>query len=145
MSITGLSHITFIVSNLERSAALWRTGLGATEVYDSSQRNFSLSREKFFTLAGLWIALMQGKPSERSYRHVAFQASEAEIGLCEQRLRKMGVEISPPRHRVAGEGLSLYFYDYDNNLLELHSGTLEGRLASYAQLQGSPANDARLR
>jgi catechol 2,3-dioxygenase-like lactoylglutathione lyase family enzyme len=134
MSITGLSHLTFVVSDLERSATFWRLGLGASEVYDSAHRNFSLSREKFFLLAGIWIAIMQGNPSERSYRHVAFQASEDEISLCEQRLRKLGVDIRPPRSRVPGEGLSLYFYDFDNNLLELHSGTLEGRLSSYASL-----------
>jgi hypothetical protein len=34
---------------------------------------------------------------------------------------------------VEGEGMSLYFYDYDNNLFELHTGTLEQRLARYAQ------------
>jgi len=34
---------------------------------------------------------------------------------------------------VQGEGLSLCFYDYDNNLLELHSGTLEERLLAYTR------------
>jgi hypothetical protein len=28
--------------------------------------------------------------------------------------------------------VSLYFHDYDDNLLELHSGTLEQRLTTYA-------------
>ena len=30
-----------------------------------------------------------------------------------------------------GEGESLYFYDFDNNLFELHAGTLEQRLERY--------------
>jgi len=47
-------------------------------------------------------------------------------------LRKLGVEIGPPRHRVEGEGESLYFYDFDNHLFELHTGTLEERLARYS-------------
>ncbi len=34
---------------------------------------------------------------------------------------------------LGGEGHSLYFYDHDNHLFELHTGTLEERLARYAQ------------
>ncbi len=34
-------------------------GLGAREVYDSHSRTFSLSREKFFLLGGVWIAAME--------------------------------------------------------------------------------------
>jgi hypothetical protein len=34
---------------------------------------------------------------------------------------------------VAGEGHSLYFYDYDNHMFELHTGTLEERLTRYAE------------
>jgi fosfomycin resistance protein FosX len=137
MSVTGISHITFVASDLERAAQLWCHGLGATEVYDSAARSFSLSREKFFILGGVWIAVMQGQPSERSYRHVAFQSTETEISSCEARLRSLGVELRPPRPRVSGEGVSLYFYDFDNNLLELHCGTLEDRLASYAKLNAA--------
>ena len=37
------------------------------------------------------------------------------------------------RSRVDGEGQFIYFYDYDNHMFELHSGTLEERLARYAQ------------
>jgi catechol 2,3-dioxygenase-like lactoylglutathione lyase family enzyme len=134
MTIKGPSHITFVVRDLERSARLFCEGLGAMEVYDSHGRNFSLSREKFFTLGGLWIALMEGDAAlERSYRHVAFKIDEADLPLLEERLRMLGVEIKPARPRVQGEGVSLYFYDYDNNLLELHSGTLEDRLARYRQ------------
>jgi len=134
MPIEGLSHITFIVRDLERSARLFCDGLGAIEVYDSNGRNFSLSREKFFTLGGLWIALMEGDATlERSYHHVAFKVDGADLAGLEDKLRMLEVEFKPPRARVPGEGASLYFYDYDNNLLELHSGTLEDRLASYQQ------------
>lgn len=52
---------------------------------------------------------------------------------CEARLRALGAEVKPPRARVEGEGLSLYFYDFDNHLFELHTGTLAQRLARYAQ------------
>ena len=132
--IQGLSHITFIVRDLERMATLLCEGLGATQVYDSAAKNFSLSRERFFLLGGLWIAVMEGEPpAHKSYQHVAFKVSSEELATCETRLRKLGVEIKPPRDRVDGEGESLYFYDFDNHLFELHSGTLEERLERYSE------------
>lgn len=133
MSIRGISHLTFIVRNLERTARLLSNGLGAQEVYDSRGKNFSLSREKFFLLAGVWLVLMEGEPTERSYRHVAFDVAGDSLQGYETRLRALGVEIRSARPRVEGEGESLYFYDYDNNLFELHNGTLERRLARYAR------------
>lgn len=131
MSIDGISHITFMATDLERTAKLLCQGLGAMEVYDSAERNFSISREKFFTLGGVWIAVMEGKPVDRSYRHVAFKVGAADLPAVEARLRLLGAEIQPSRPRVEGEGQSLYFYDYDNNLFELHTGTLEQRLERY--------------
>ena len=128
----GISHITFIVRDLERMAAFLRDGLGAQEVYDSAGQDFSLSREKFFVLGGVWIAAMEGvPPAGRSYQHVAFKVSETDLPLYRQRLEALGVEIRPPRPRVDGEGQSLYFHDFDNHLFELHTGTLEQRLLRY--------------
>ncbi len=128
----GISHITFIVRDLDRMATLLCQGLGAREVYDSSSDNFSLSREKFFVLGGTWLAAMEGEPpTERSYQHVAFAVSEVDLPMYRTRLDALGVEIRPGRKRVDGEGISLYFYDFDNHLFELHAGTLEQRLARY--------------
>jgi fosfomycin resistance protein FosX len=132
VSVEGISHVTFIVRDLERMAIFLREGLGAKEVYDSADKSFSLPREKFFVLGGVWLAAMEGvPPSDRSYRHLAFKVSEEELPVFEERLRRLGVEIKPPRPRVDGEGLSLYFYDFDNHLYELHTGTLEQRLERY--------------
>ena len=132
MGIEGISHVTFLVRDLDKMAMFLCEGLGAEEVYDSKHKNFSLSREKFFLLGGVWIAAMEGTPSvERTYRHLAFKVTETELSLFEQRLRKLGVDIQPPRPRVPGEGASLYFYDFDNHLYELHTGTLDERLARY--------------
>jgi len=133
MPIHGISHVTFIVRDLERASRLFCEGLGAEEVYDSHGRNFSVSREKFFVLGGIWIAAMEGEPpAERSYRHLAFKVSDDELELFEKRLTGLGVEVKPPRPRVDGEGRSLYFYDFDNHLFELHTGTLAQRLERYA-------------
>ncbi len=133
MQIEGISHVTFVVKSLARAAEFFCQGLGATEVYDSGGQNFSLSREKFFLVGGVWVAAMEGiPPAARSYQHLAFKVAPEDLPKFEARLRAIGVEISPPRPRVQGEGLSLYFHDFDNHLFELHTGTLTERLNTYA-------------
>lgn len=130
----GISHLTFMCRDLERMALLLVQGLGAREVYDSHEEHFSLSREKFFLLGGVWIAVMAGEPpAERSYQHVAFAVAKADLQRYRTTLEALGVEIRPSRPRTDGEGESLYFYDFDNHLFELHTGTLEQRLARYSQ------------
>jgi catechol 2,3-dioxygenase-like lactoylglutathione lyase family enzyme len=130
--ITGLSHLTFIVSDLERSALFFEKIFGAREVYASGNEKFSLSKEKFFLINDIWICIMEGEPlAERTYNHIAFQINESDIDNYILRIKDAGAEIKPERTRVAGEGRSIYFYDFDNHLFELHTGTLEGRLACY--------------
>ena len=105
MPVLGLSHLTFIVRDVDRTARLFCEGLGAQEVYDSQGRNFSLSREKFVLLGGLWLAFMEGEPpSERTYRHVAFAVVDEDLPACEARLRALGAEVKPPRPRVEARG-----------------------------------------
>ncbi|MEM7776320.1 MAG: VOC family protein, partial [Pseudomonadota bacterium] len=95
---------------------------------------FSISRERFFDLAGIWIATMEGEPlPARTYNHVAFKISEDDFDLYVERIQAAGLDMRPPRPRVVGEGRSIYFYDHDNHLFELHTGTLEERLARYDQ------------
>lgn len=133
MSARGISHVTFVVADLDRTARLLCEGLGAREVYDSAGREYSLSREKFFVLGDAWLVAMEGAPlAERSYRHVAFAVDGADLPRYRQRLQALGVEILPGRGRIEGEGASLYFHDHDNHLFELHAGTLDERLAAYA-------------
>ena len=132
MQIEAISHVTFIVKDIERTAMFLCEGLGANEVYDSKEKNFSLSREKFFVLGGVWLVAMEGiPPTVRTYQHLAFKVSPEALPHFEQRLRSLGLEVKPPRLRVKGEGESLYFYDFDNHLFELHTGTLEHRLQRY--------------
>ncbi|MDP2171612.1 MAG: FosX/FosE/FosI family fosfomycin resistance hydrolase [Rhodocyclaceae bacterium] len=131
--IEGLSHLTFVVQDIARTARLFAQVLDAREVYDSGPQGFSLAPEKFLLIGDLWIALMQGESlAERSYRHVAFKIDEADFDACAARIAAAGVDFRPPRPRVDGEGRSLYFHDFDNHLFELHTGTLDQRLARYA-------------
>jgi fosfomycin resistance protein FosX len=142
MTVEGLSHLTLIVSDLDRMARLLRDGLGATEVYDSGAETHSLCQEKFFMLGGVWIATMEGAPpGERSYGHVAFKVSETDLPAFEAALAALDVEIVPDRPRIEGEGRSLYFRDFDGHLFELHTGTLEQRLEAYRTHLGVSAGE----
>lgn len=132
MMIEGISHITLIVQDLEQTGDLLSLVLGAKEIYDSGQEKFSLSKERFFLLGGVWIAIMEGRPlSDRTYNHIAFKIPESEYENYRQKLKNAKVDFREGRARIHGEGLSLYFYDYDNHLFELHTGTLEKRLEIY--------------
>jgi catechol 2,3-dioxygenase-like lactoylglutathione lyase family enzyme len=133
--IKTLSHITITVRNVERTGKFLQTVFDAKEVYDSSKKNFSLSYEKFFVIGDIWIAVMEGEPlQKRSYNHVAFKVSGSEFDEYVSRIKNLGLDIKPDRSRMSGEARSIYFYDYDNHLFELHTGTLEERLLQYSRI-----------
>jgi catechol 2,3-dioxygenase-like lactoylglutathione lyase family enzyme len=131
--IEGLSHMTFVTSDIERFTTLMVDALGASVTYDSGADQFSISRERFFDLNGIWIAAMEGDPlSSRTYNHIAFKIAEDDYEELMGKIKAMGFDLRPPRPRVEGEGRSIYFYDHDNHMFELHTGTLQDRLARYA-------------
>lgn len=132
----GLSHMTFIVEDLDKMETLLATVLDARKVYDSGDETFSISRERFFVAGGLWIATMEGEalPS-RTYNHIAFKISDNDYDEYLARIQSLGLELHEARPRVEGEGRSIYFYDYDNHMFELHTGTLEERLERYVGVE----------
>ncbi len=132
--IQGLSHLTFVVRDLDRFERLVLDVLGGARVYDSGNATFSLSRERFFVAGGLWLAAMEGEPSgRRGYDHVAFKIAEEDYDACLARIRALGLALREGRPRVEGEGRSLYFHDDDDHLFELHTGTLDERLERYGR------------
>ncbi len=135
---SGLSHVTFIVRDLDRMELILTRVLGAVRVYDSGSDTFSLSAERFFLVGSgdtaTWIAIMQGDVElPRSYNHVAFQVDPGDLATMRRAVDELGLERRPPRSRVSGEGESVYFYDDDNHLFELHTGSLRERLAAYGR------------
>ncbi len=133
--IEGISHITLIVSDLEKSKRIIIDVLSGKEIYDSSTNNFSLSKEKFFDVNGLWLVLMEGPAlTEKTYNHIAFKVQDTDLPKAEEAIKNLGLEIKPPRPRIEGEGQSVYFYDYDNHMFELHTGTLDERLQHYERV-----------
>ncbi len=130
----GLSHLTLIVSDLDRTEEMLVTVLKARKIYDSGEVTFSRSRERFFDIGGVWVATMEGAPLDaRTYNHIAFRMDDDDFDDRLRRIQSLGLEVLDDRPRVPGEGRSIYFYDADNHLFELHSGTLEARLRRYAE------------
>jgi len=130
--VEGLSHITLIVHDLDRMERLLTTVLGATKVYDSGNNCHSLSRERFFLVGSIWLAIMEGDAlPARSYNHIAFKIEDADYENYRDRIATFGLETQQDRARQPGEGRSLYFFDDDNHLFELHTETLQQRLRTY--------------
>jgi len=130
--ISAISHMTFIVKDLERASLFFTEIFDAKEIYSSGNNTFSLSKEKFFLVGDLWICIMEGESlTQRSYNHIAFQIHENDLDIYLSKIKNVGAKIKPERPRVAGEGRSIYFYDFDNHLFELHTGTLDERLRRY--------------
>ncbi|MBC2578624.1 FosX/FosE/FosI family fosfomycin resistance thiol transferase [Peptostreptococcus russellii] len=129
--IYGISHITFIVKDLGKATKFFKEIFEAKEIYSSEDKTFSISKEKLFLINDLWIAVMEGEKIEKSYNHIAFKIDESDYEMYLKRIENLGLEIKVGRERVIGEGNSIYFYDYDNHLFELHTGTLETRLHHY--------------
>ena len=130
----GLSHITFIVQDLDRMEEILTRILKARKIYDSGEETFSLSPERFYDVGGVWVAVMQGESlPARSYNHVAFRMAPEDYDDRLAAIHALGLEVREGRARVEGEGHSIYFHDHDNHLFELHSGTLEDRLRRYAK------------
>lgn len=130
--IQGLSHMTFITFDLDQMEKLLTYVLNAEKVYDSGDQTFSLSEERFFLIGDIWIAIMKGDPlSEKTYNHIAFKIDDDDFEDYLSRIHELGLELREGRSRVKGEGQSIYFYDDDNHMFELHTGTLEERLERY--------------
>jgi catechol 2,3-dioxygenase-like lactoylglutathione lyase family enzyme len=145
----GISHLTFITGDLDRMEEILTTVFAARKIYDSGDATFSRSKERFFLLGEgtepIWVAIMEGEPlATRTYNHIAFRIDDADYEAYLERVRRLGLQILDGRPRVAGEGQSIYFYDDDNHLFELHTGTLAERLKRYAagpSLDLQPAQD----
>lgn len=133
--VGGLSHLTFVVSDLDKMEEILVQVMDAKKIYDSGDRTFSLSKERFFDIGGVWVAIMEGESlSDKTYNHVAFSITDEEYPEKLLRIQSLGLNVREGRPRVEGEGQSIYFHDYDNHLFELHTGTLDDRLRRYAEV-----------
>ncbi|WP_054950585.1 metallothiol transferase FosB [Numidum massiliense] len=127
--IKSINHLTFSVSNLERSITFYKAVFGAKLLVKGE-------RMAYFDLGGLWLALnvqedIPRREIHESYTHVAFTVEEEDIDRLREKLEALNVPMFGRVRDEAREGKSLYFTDPDGHKFEFHTGNLQQRIECY--------------
>ncbi|OFW61429.1 MAG: glutathione transferase [Actinobacteria bacterium RBG_16_64_13] len=133
MVTSGVNHITFAVSDLQRSVAFYVDVLGCVKVA-------TWPRGAYLLAGSMWLCLSLDPTAAmaraRDYTHVAFTFDPVELAAFRARLLAAGgVEWKIN----SSEGDSVYFLDPDGHRLEAHVGDLESRMTSLQE-----ASDVRV-
>ena len=122
LMINGINHITFAVSDLEKSIMFYSELLGLKLIAHWDKGAYLMA-------GNMWVALNLDKNviSEPSpdCTHIAFSILSTDYTKLKKRLEKAGVKRFKDN---TSEGDSFYFLDPDGHKLELHYNSIEDRL-----------------
>ena len=140
--ITGLAHVCFTVSDLERSIQFYRDGLGLTPAFDFSDDNGR--RYGLYLHAGgrSFIELFEGEvgePAEKpSFRHICLEVddtdAECPIESTVRSLRERGIKVSAIK-LGKDHSYQAWIADPDGNRIELHGYTAESWQAPFLEVR----------
>lgn len=131
MSIKGINHLLFSVSDLETSIDFYTNVFDATLLVKGK-------KTAYFDLNGLWLALNVEKDIPRqdiqhAYTHIAFSIDEEDVDHMYNKLKHLNVNILPGHPRDEKDHQSIYFTDPDGHKFEFHTGTMKDRIDYYKQ------------
>lgn len=133
MNLKGINHITFSVTDIEKSVEFYSKVFGAKLLVKGTEVGHRLA---YFDLNGLWLALNAQDNINRneiyeSYTHIAFSIDEKDYETTLERLKKLNIDVKEGRPRHEEEGRAIYFRDPDGHHFEFHTKTREDRIEFY--------------
>ena len=129
MRVCGLDHIVLNVRDVERSLDFYHRVLGLpaerVEAWRKGDVGFPSVRVNEATIIDLFATPeADGAGSGLNLNHFCLVTERADLEAAAQELTQAGVTIErgpAVRSGARGDGLSVYFRDPDNNLIELRT------------------------
>ncbi|HEY2453354.1 MAG TPA: fosfomycin resistance glutathione transferase [Scandinavium sp.] len=120
--LTGLNHLTFAVTHLDRSIDFYQRLLGL-------RLHARWDNGAYFSCGDVWLCLSVDSEvtEKKDYTHYAFTIAASEFDDFVAQLQAQEMVMWKANK---SEGESYYFLDPDGHKLEAHVGSLEERLAA---------------